>query len=178
MKHIGYWCWSKQNLEFSEKRFRETKKFWTGTDEGFEMSVQAHINRMKSEYDELNLPDPNNAINPTFWENLSKYSSSLDGLTKDSVVKYLEKGIVCASYMGSSSCRICNKSNGSHEMTDFTYIWPEGLAHYVEEHDVCLPISFLQHIKINMFPWRSIDATFDVEEWVDEMNLIEKMIKE
>jgi hypothetical protein len=31
-------------------------------------------------------------------------------------------------------------------MTDGVYCWPEGLAHYVKEHDVRLPDEFVTHV--------------------------------
>lgn len=34
---------------------------------------------------------------------------------------------------------------GSCDFTDGVWIWPEGLAHYVEKHDVILPDDFVQH---------------------------------
>ncbi|TWD73097.1 hypothetical protein FB561_6982 [Kribbella amoyensis] len=40
---------------------------------------------------------------------------------------------------------LCGKANGSVELTDLLYIWPEGLAHYVKEHDVRLPERFVRH---------------------------------
>ena len=33
---------------------------------------------------------------------------------------------------------------GSREHWDGAWVWPEGLAHYVECHDVCLPEEFVQ----------------------------------
>ena len=37
-------------------------------------------------------------------------------------------------------CRFCGAANGSAELTDGEhFVWPEGLAHYVSDHDVCLP---------------------------------------
>lgn len=36
---------------------------------------------------------------------------------------------------------------GSRDLTDGTFVWPEGLAHYVERHDVKLPDHFLQHVR-------------------------------
>lgn len=47
---------------------------------------------------------------------------------------------------GMSTCRICGKLNGSAEQTDGKYIWPTGLAHYVEEHNVRLPQEFVDHV--------------------------------
>jgi hypothetical protein len=41
---------------------------------------------------------------------------------------------------GWSSCRFCGAANGSVELTDGEhFVWPEGLAHYVSDHDVRLP---------------------------------------
>jgi len=35
---------------------------------------------------------------------------------------------------------------GTGEISDGTYVWPEGLAHYVEEHNVRLPQKFVDHV--------------------------------
>ena len=43
------------------------------------------------------------------------------------------------AYMGYSTCRICGCLNGNGEFTDGTFVWPEGLAHYVGAHNVVLP---------------------------------------
>jgi hypothetical protein len=63
------------------------------------------------------------------------------------VADYLERGQVAASYMGGSRCRLCARLNGSRDLTDGAYLWPEGLAHYVLEHAVRLPAEFLAHIE-------------------------------
>jgi hypothetical protein len=47
---------------------------------------------------------------------------------------------------GASRCRFCGVSNGSTELTDGVYLWPDGLAHYVSEHGVRLPVSVIRHI--------------------------------
>ena len=39
------------------------------------------------------------------------------------------------------------EQNGSGERSDGTYLWPEGLSHYVREHSVRLPQSVVQHIR-------------------------------
>lgn len=64
----------------------------------------------------------------------------------DVVANYLNQGAFIEQYRGSSWCRICNCSNGSVELTDGTYVWPNGLAHYVREHKVRLPEEFIQHV--------------------------------
>lgn len=51
-----------------------------------------------------------------------------------------------------------NMTAGSHgalgrsDMTDGVYVWPEGLAHYVEHHNVRLPHQFVQHVLENPLP--------------------------
>jgi hypothetical protein len=66
------------------------------------------------------------------------------------IVHYLKNNREINAYRGSSPCRICDKrNNGSKEMSDGIYIWPQGLAHYVEEHKTTLPPEFVQHILDN-----------------------------
>ena len=67
------------------------------------------------------------------------------------LVEYLNSGIQCNEYRGSSTCRFCGISNGSREKTDGDCIWPVGLAHYVEHHHVKLPQEFLDHVKENNY---------------------------
>ena len=38
---------------------------------------------------------------------------------------------------------------GCHDFTDGEWIWPEGLAHYVEKHDVRLPDAFIGTMEKN-----------------------------
>jgi len=56
-------------------------------------------------------------------------------------------------YFGGSTCRfLCeNKSVGNKELTDGVWVWPEGLAHYVEVHDVLLPSEFVNQARNNGF---------------------------
>jgi hypothetical protein len=62
------------------------------------------------------------------------------------VSDYLGNAQVAASWMGVSRCRLCGCVNGSRDLTDGYYLWPEGLAHYVITHGVRLPAEFLAHI--------------------------------
>ena len=63
------------------------------------------------------------------------------------VAGYLDSGSIRERYMGQAYCRICNTwGNGSADLSDGTYVWPEGLSHYVREHKVRLPDEFVQHI--------------------------------
>lgn len=62
------------------------------------------------------------------------------------VLAYLRRGVLVRAYMGFSTCRLCGERNGSIELTDGQFIWPEGLAHYVEAHGVRLPARFVDGI--------------------------------
>jgi hypothetical protein len=61
------------------------------------------------------------------------------------VGEYLQRGTRVNQARGLSLCRFCERHNGSAELTDGVYCWPEGLAHYVSEHDVRLPEEFVGH---------------------------------
>ena len=66
------------------------------------------------------------------------------------VADYLQKGRRLHSWMGYSWCRFrCGVSiidMGACDLTDGTYYWPEGLAHYVAHHGVRLPDEVVKHI--------------------------------
>ncbi|WP_147457074.1 hypothetical protein [Micromonospora pisi] len=56
------------------------------------------------------------------------------------VVAYLRSGTWFVATAGFSRCRICGVANGSTDFTDGEhFVWPEGLAHYLETHGVWLP---------------------------------------
>lgn len=78
-------------------------------------------------------PDVNDYIRPR-WS----------PLTKEMVLMYLDKGKTVKHWKGSSNCRICGKENGSTELSDGTYVWPEGFSHYIEKHDVMPPEDFIE----------------------------------
>ncbi|MGW9212014.1 hypothetical protein ACWGR4_34225 [Embleya sp. NPDC055664] len=63
------------------------------------------------------------------------------------VADYLDHGQVAASWMGASRCRLCSRPNGSRDLSDGSYLWPEGLSHYVLDHAVRLPAEFFEHIE-------------------------------
>jgi len=48
-------------------------------------------------------------------------------------------------YRGFSLCRICECANGSCDISDGTYVWPQGFDHYIMEHDVKPPQEFIEH---------------------------------
>jgi len=61
---------------------------------------------------------------------------------------YLRGGHVLETFRGYSWCRLeCGVAfelMGNADLTDGTWVWPEGLVHYVEEHGVALPDEFVR----------------------------------
>lgn len=81
------------------------------------------------------------------WPSVDQFvDPDWDPEDREFIAFYLESGLVARVYMGYSTCRVCGKSdNGDSELTDGTWVWPSGLAHYVREHAVRLPAEFTQH---------------------------------
>ncbi|SDY98174.1 hypothetical protein SAMN05421684_2726 [Asanoa ishikariensis] len=74
-------------------------------------------------------PDVRGFVDPT-----------LEAAEREMLVAYLRSGTHFVACAGFSLCRFCGASNGSSEQTDGEhFVWPEGLAHYVEAHGVGLP---------------------------------------
>jgi hypothetical protein len=71
---------------------------------------------------------------------------SWDSDTRDQVVDYLQRGFVVRAYMGYSPCRMCGRNNGDLELSDGTFVWPDGLVHYVVDHAVRPPQKFVTHV--------------------------------
>jgi hypothetical protein len=69
-----------------------------------------------------------------------------DGDERRAAIEHLRHGRYFRSFLGLSHCRFCSCLNGSGELTDGTYYWPEGLAHYLEKHQVSLPRRFVDHV--------------------------------
>ena len=69
---------------------------------------------------------------------------------------YLAAGMTHEQYFGVSWCRFgCGISPslmGSRDLTDGTWVWPEGLAHYVREHEIVLPDEFVRHALFSTTP--------------------------
>lgn len=70
------------------------------------------------------------------------------------VAEYLRQGRRFSSSEGFSYCRFgCgNDCNGCMDLTDGEWVWPEGLAHYVEQHAVRLPDAFVRPLETR--DWR------------------------
>jgi hypothetical protein len=51
-----------------------------------------------------------------------------------------------ARFKGHSTCRLCGIENGATEfcltLKKTTWVWPQGLAHYIKEHGVRPPKAF------------------------------------
>jgi hypothetical protein len=70
-------------------------------------------------------------------------SSTLSDTDREALAAYLDAGKLHTGWRGPSPCRLCDENwNGSTCLTDGTYVWPEGLAHYVRDHRVALPEDF------------------------------------
>jgi hypothetical protein len=83
------------------------------------------------------LPDPHNYVDEA-WAKTAECTQ---------VIAHLKAGRILESWRGSSWCRFgCEIQNGSHCLTDGTYAWPEGFAHYLEHHAVKPPQEFIDHI--------------------------------
>lgn len=91
--------------------------------------------------EEPELPDPRDLV-----------SLSWDVDTRWLVARYLKSGEKLTAYYGWSTCRFCGKPNGSVDLCDGVYVWPEGFAHYVEAHGVKPEGVFLTHVLKRVYP--------------------------
>jgi|DEB0MinimDraft_4_1074332.scaffolds.fasta_scaffold00010_39 hypothetical protein len=108
-----------------------------------------------------------NTINNTYPD-LPMPISNKANYDIEKMLNYLSNGVLVYSYRGVSRCRICGEINGSSEMVDGVYLWPSGLSHYVEEHQIELPSDFINHVESNQY---DISKTIDsVED--DEIRLL------
>jgi hypothetical protein len=63
-----------------------------------------------------------------------------DTAGRESIASRLEQGDPAPwVFWGVSRCRLCGCLNGAAELTDAALVWPDGLSHYVREHNVRLP---------------------------------------
>lgn len=87
----------------------------------------------------LQLPDPQDFVDTSWNANERK-----------AVVAYLRAGFAAEHYMGYSHCRfdcgINDADMGDADLTDGTYVWPQGFVHYVEAHGVKPPQEFVRHV--------------------------------
>lgn len=84
-------------------------------------------------YGSISMPHPGHFIVPD-W----------DPEQKEKVAQYLRNGKTLISWRGPSSCRLCfTHVDGYRCFTDGEWVWPEGLVHYIEEHNVRPPQDFI-----------------------------------
>ncbi len=75
----------------------------------------------------------------------------------------MEASLKPMGYMGTSACRLCQKTNGSREFFDpnpagiHGWRWPEGFAHYVRDHHVRPSLAFEMFVVLRArnFPYKA-----------------------
>jgi len=87
-----------------------------------------------------NLPHPRDYVDPE-W----------DQAERDRVMEYLEGAYIAGGALGFSWCRMgCGSLNMGHrDLTDGTWLFPEGFAHYVLHHSLKPDPAFLDHVRRN-----------------------------
>lgn len=72
---------------------------------------------------------------------------------KNKICYYLRNAKLHTSWMGFSYCRFeCGcQDMGTVDKYDNNWIWPEGLEHYVRDHNVILPEEFIETMRKNDF---------------------------
>lgn len=109
-------------------------------------------------------------IENEIWPNPKHFVEELTEEEKENLLNYFYNGIPMPyAVAGVSECRLCKKIVGAGEFTDGKYVWPEGLPHYIKEHNVKLPEKFLEHALNNTIdPDLIIDIEtleIDIEWW-------------
>jgi len=84
---------------------------------------------------------------------------------RERIAQYLDVAEHVNAWMGSSYCRFgCTGVDmGAADLSDGTYLWPEGLSHYVRVHHVRLPKRFTRHILDNLSILKKVSATASSE---------------
>jgi hypothetical protein len=91
------------------------------------------------------LPHPRDCVDPS-WDEAERLR----------VIAYLDKAYVICGWMGYSWCRMgcppippSATDIGTRDMTDGTWYFPEGFAHYLRHHAVRPEAVFLEHVRRN-----------------------------
>ena len=91
-----------------------------------------------------------NALAPNAYPRPQALVGRWTAATRSRVVAFLRAGSLFESYGANSFCRFACGARGSvmghRDLFDGTWVWPEGLAHYVEVHDVRLPANVVRHV--------------------------------
>jgi hypothetical protein len=88
----------------------------------------------------LELPDPREFID-THWLDTQQGKMEFKA-----VLAHLSAGTRQDAYFGYHTCLLCGQDAGYQDLTDGVYVWPEGYAHYVQEHGVKPPQDFIDHV--------------------------------
>lgn len=93
---------------------------------------------------------------------------------RSQLARYLRSGRHVEGYFGYSWCRfqcgIDDSLMGSSDLSDGTWVWPEGLVHYVDVHQVHLPSKFVQAALSSITREVSLQVApceYDFEFWQD-----------
>lgn len=94
---------------------------------------------------------------------------------RTAVLSYLRAGAPLVVYDAASHCRFActDVDMGRRDLTDGTFVWPDGLWHYVERHLVRLPEHFVAHVlardgRIAPFELPEVvDGLYDARPWLD-----------
>lgn len=88
--------------------------------------------------EDASLPHPSQFVGAALSEKL-----------RDKLCGYLESGVEFMAFLGYSHCRfqcgVPDRAMGCRDLVDGSWMWPEGLSHYVRAHHVILPERFVQH---------------------------------
>lgn len=109
--------------------------------------------------------------------------SRRDPPTRDAVRAHLQRGEEWMAFAGHSYCRLCDRNDatmGSCDLTDGVWIWPQGLTHYVDAHDIELPGAFLDHVasgyridERQLALLRELRASISLERWLAWARLLQ-----
>jgi hypothetical protein len=138
-----------KELEFSTTKLSKVKKLkvtWNSEDDEKFFDIMTKPETLdKSKYIQIGFWRSSDGKNFKDCPTIQEYTDyHWYGKEKENVIKYLSlKHTVDGAYMGYSNCRVCGKINGNEEYTDGKYVWPEGYLHYITEHNVIPPYSFI-----------------------------------
>jgi hypothetical protein len=129
LRLIGYW--RSPSIDVLSKASTWPGTFRLGSPPS-DADIHAAMERYRAA--QARWPDPRHFVDPS-W----------DAEARARVADHLVRGALLVRYRGLSRCRFCGGPNGSAELTDGAYFWPEGFAHYVIEHDIRPPREFVDH---------------------------------
>ena len=93
---------------------------------------------------------------PSLQDPRALVDEAWDAAERERVISYLESSFYIPIAQGGPSwCRFgCSprpRDIGTQDLTDGTWVFPEGFVHYVRSHGVKPPVEFLQHMRQNDF---------------------------